>query len=113
MIQFTCNGSLLSIDIVYKLQKNNILFSISIDGDEFSHNANRVDLNEKGTIDLVLDKIKNKEYLGASVTLSNNNVNLVNTVKFLSSYFNTISMKIVRASDFLLHADKKINGYEN
>lgn len=113
MIQFTCNGSLLSIDIVHKLQKNNILFSISIDGDEFSHNANRVDLNEKGTIDLVLDKIKNKEYLGASVTLSNNNVNLVNTVKFLSSYFNTISMKIVRASDFLLNADKKINGYEN
>lgn len=113
MIQFICNGSLLSIDIVHKLQKNNILFSISIDGDEFSHNANRVDLNEKGTIDLVLDKIKNKEYLGASVTLSNNNVNLVNTVKFLLSYFNTISMKIVRASDFLLNADKKINGYEN
>lgn len=48
------NGSLLTKEIVHYLNKHNVSIGISIDGDELSHNANRIYHNGKGTYNDVI-----------------------------------------------------------
>ena len=99
LLQFVCNGTLLTEEKVKRLQDAGILFGVSIDGTKKAHNENRVDRGGKGTFDTIIKNvkaIKHREYLGAAVTMSNNNIDILNTVKFLSKYFSTISVKIVR-----------------
>lgn len=115
LIQFVCNGTLLTPEKVKQLQDEGILFGVSIDGKKKLHNANRIDRGGKGTFDTIIKNIKNiehREFLGAAVTMSNENIDIVNTVKFLSKYFSTISLKIVRPENGEKLDYEKINdGY--
>lgn len=99
MPQLVSNGTLLTIDKVNALQKANVLFGVSIDGKKKIHDQNRIDRGGNGTFDKIMKNvkaIKHRDFVGAAVTISNDNIDIVNTVKFLSKYFNTISVKIMR-----------------
>lgn len=102
LLQFVCNGTLLTEEKVKGLQDAGILFGISIDGTKKIHNQYRVDRGGNGTFDTIIKNvkaIKHREYLGAAVTMSNDNIDILNTAKFLSKYFSTVSIKIVRPED--------------
>lgn len=101
MPQLVCNGTLLTKEVAEKLQKANVLFGISIDGNKKIHDANRVFRDNTGSFEKIMKNvtdIENREYVGAAVTISNNNIKILDDVKFLSKYFNTIAIKIVRPS---------------
>lgn len=95
------NGTLLSIEMVDKLNKSGILFGVSIDGLRKDHDTYRVDENNKGTYKKIIansKRIKEKRLLGVAVTITNGKQDLVKIVKSLVSIFPTISMKPVRAT---------------
>ena len=99
MPQFVCNGTLLTKEVAEKLQKANVLFGVSIDGTKKIHDKNRAFRDGSGSFDKIIkniEDIEHKEFLGCAVTLTNNNLKIVDDVKFLSKYFNTIAIKIVR-----------------
>lgn len=101
IINFVCNGTLLSEDNVKFLQKREIIFGVSIDGLENIHNKNRTFLSKKkNNYRLIINnikKIKYKEFLGCSVVLTNEVFSIVKSIKILSKYFKTISFKFVRS----------------
>lgn len=93
------NGYLLTEQIAKILQDNKVLFGISLDGNEIIHNENRVTKNNEKTYKVIIDnvfKIKNKDYIGVSITLTNHVFPLYNTLKELNKTFKTISCKFVR-----------------
>lgn len=96
------NGTLLTYETIDFLQNNGVLFGISIDGNKKQHNFNRIDRNGNGTYKSVIDnikRIKDKRFVGAAVTLTNENCNIVRIVKSLIKYFPTIAIKPVRYLD--------------
>lgn len=54
----TTNGSLLEEKHINYMIENNFSISISFDGNKVDHNRNRVDINNKGTFDNVIKKIR-------------------------------------------------------
>lgn len=98
ILNFVTNGLLLTEKISTKLQSEGILFGISLDGDMYNHNFHRKS-NGHNTYELIMEnirKIKNNDYLGVAVTISNTVFDLVKTIDDLSLYFNTISIKPIR-----------------
>lgn len=96
------NGTLLNLEVVDRLRKAGILFGISIDGIKKSHDLNRIDYNGLGTHKMILKnikRIKDRRLLGAAVTLTDSNKDLVQTMKHLIKYFPAISIKPVRSSN--------------
>lgn len=96
-----CNGTLLTKNTAKELSDHLILYGISIDGIRKDHDRNRVYSNGKGTYNSILSnikKIKNRKYIGAAVTITGEDIDLVKTVKELSKYFPTISIKPVRSN---------------
>lgn len=96
------NGTLLTLDAVDKLRKAGILFGVSIDGIKKVHDSKRIDYNGVGTHKTILKnikRIKDRTLLGAAVTLTNSNKDLVQTMKHLIKYFPAISIKPVRSSN--------------
>jgi len=96
---FVSNGLLLSKENINSLQKLRYIFGISIDGNKKQHDTNRVDKLGVGTHNRIIKnikKIKHREYLGAAVTLTGANTDLVKVYKHLYRYFGTISIKPVR-----------------
>ncbi|MBU1141327.1 MAG: hypothetical protein KKG64_02265, partial [Firmicutes bacterium] len=76
------NGTLLSLDTVDKLRKAGVLFGVSIDGIKRAHDLNRIDYRGLGTHKTILKnikKIKDRTLLGAAVTLTDSNKDLVQT----------------------------------
>lgn len=95
------NGTLLDLNTVDRLRNAGILFGVSIDGQRREHDSNRVDYNGLGTYKTILSnikKIKDRSLLGAAVTLTDSNVNLIRVTKHLIKYFPTISIKPVRST---------------
>lgn len=93
------NGTLLHTETVKTLNKNRILYGVSIDGSKKQHNDSRIYINGKGSYSDILKnvkKIKNKKYIGAAVTINQSNINLIEIIRSLIKYFPTISMKISR-----------------
>ncbi|MBU1144742.1 MAG: hypothetical protein KJ971_02650 [Firmicutes bacterium] len=96
------NGTLLSNDNISKLQSAGYIFGISIDGYKKAHDSNRIIRKQEGTYKQIIQNIKNikhREYLGAAMTLTNSNTDLVKAFKNLYKYFTTISIKTVRSFD--------------
>ncbi|MFH2116614.1 MAG: SPASM domain-containing protein [Bacillota bacterium] len=96
------NGTLLSLDTVDKLRKAGVLFGVSIDGIKRAHDLNRIDYRGLGTHKTILKnikKIKDRTLLGAAVTLTDSNKDLVQTMKHLIKYFPAISIKPVRSTN--------------
>lgn len=96
------NGTLLTQENVRFLQDAGVLFGISIDGDKAHHNYNRVDKRGIGSYDKIMENVKqieNKSYIGAAVTLTNENCNITKIIKQLIKYFPTIAIKPVRYVD--------------
>lgn len=66
---FVCNGTLLSPIVAEILQKNGILFGVSLDGDKETHDLYRKDKNGEGTYSEIIHnvlQIKNREYIGCT-----------------------------------------------
>jgi uncharacterized protein len=94
------NGILLTKDNVEKLQHVGYIFGISIDGYRKSHDLNRVDKRGEGTYKKIIKNVKNikhKHYLGAAVTLTGHDMNLLKAYRTLYKNFRTISIKPVRS----------------
>ncbi len=94
------NGTLLTEENVDILQSSGYIFGVSIDGDKKSNDAYRKDYSGNGVYKKVIKNVKNikhKQYIGAAVTLTDKNTNLVKTLKHLIKYFPTISIKPVRS----------------
>jgi len=95
------NGVNLTEEIVRQLREAGILFGVSIDGNKSQHNYNRIDYNEKGSYNSILKNvknIKNRDLLGAAVTLNYANRDIVKALKFLVKFFPAISIKPVRST---------------
>ncbi len=117
---FTTNGVLLNNKIIDFLIKNNFIIKVSLDGSKEKHDSNRVLINNKGTFDIIkqkLDIIKEKDVdyfnknMGFILTLAppynlmeivdffeqNTNINqpiLINYVDvFDTTYFKNFNMK--------------------
>jgi uncharacterized protein len=109
--QFVCNGTLLSPEIARVLQKHQILFGISIDGNSDVHNHHRKDQNNQATFDRIYVNIKgieNREYIGCATTLTKDVFPLLESVLFLSSLFKTLSYRPARGPFGFDEASEKL-----
>ena len=107
----TTNGTLLTRDIIDFLIENSFQISISVDGDEETHNLNRKSKNGKSVFPIVMKNIK---YLiekdvdfSVRMTVTKNNVHLFyNNVKF----FDDLGVKKIFAAydEFADWDDKSI-----
>lgn len=101
VVQFVTNGYLLTEKTVEVLQKNAVLFGVSVDGTRENHDKNRVLADGRGTYDVVrsnLMRIKEKQYLGVSMVLDGTfSGNLLETYLNLLSFAPTISVKFKRS----------------
>ncbi len=100
---FVCNGTLLSPIVAEILQKNGILFGVSLDGDKETHDLYRKDKNGESTYSEIIHnvlQIKNREYIGCTGTLTNRVFDLKSSVVSLSKIFKTICFKPVRGKEY-------------
>lgn len=58
IFMMTTNATLLDIKKIRYLKENNFKLSVSLDGDKKTNDLNRLDQNNNGTFDIVLEKIK-------------------------------------------------------
>ena len=96
------NGTLLTEEIVDILQKNGVIFGVSIDAGKGSRNINRLDSIGNGTYKKVMrnvKRIKEKGFLGAAYTLTAQTKDLVSDIKSLYKFFPTIAIKPVRSNE--------------
>lgn len=96
------NGTMLTVANIKFLQDAKVLFGVSIDGDRRHHDLNRKDKSGNGTYNKIIaniKKIENRNYVGAAVTLTSGNCNILGIVKKLIKYFPTIAIKPVRYTD--------------
>lgn len=99
LVSFVSNGTLLTKDISEILQKNGILFGVSLDGNKLIHDKHRKTKSNGNTYELIIDNVKNikrHEYVGCATTLTKDVFSLVDSLKELSETFNTIGYKPVR-----------------
>ena len=104
LVMFVSNGYLLTSSVAQKLQENSILFGVSIDGIGKYHDENRITKDGKPTYKKIIKNIKsikNMEFVGCAMTISNSKVNILKSAKVLKKYFNTISIKISRGDSNL------------
>ncbi len=97
-IGFCTNGTLLSKDTISFLEENEIYYGVSIDGNRITHDKYRTDYKGQPTFKKIIKNVKNTnfEYVGAAVTVTSDNYNLVENLKNLHKYFNVVTMKPVR-----------------
>ena len=99
LVSFVCNGTLLSKEVASILQKNEILFGVSLDGNEYVHNLHRKTINGEDTYKTIIDNVKNIEfhdYVGAATTLTKDVFSLVDSLKELGEVFKTVGYKPAR-----------------
>lgn len=102
------NGLLLTPNIAMKLQDLQVLFGISIDGNEQNNDLNRITSKGEPTFQKIINNIsniKNREFIGMTCTLTNNVFNIVNSIDEMKKYFKTLSYRFVR--DDLLGLDNE------
>ena len=117
LVKFVCNGTLLNSLTASILQKEGILFGVSIDGDKLVHDKHRKTKDGKDTYQTILNNvndIKHHEYVGVACTLTNDVFLLKDSLIELSKTFNTISYKPSRDCDFAIDEnsiDKWLDSY--
>ena len=96
LVRLVSNGTLLNPLIADILQKNGILFGVSLDGNELIHDKHRKTKDGKNTYQTIIDNVNNilhHEYVGAACTLTNDVFSLKDSLIELSKTFNTVSYK--------------------
>jgi len=96
LVSFVSNGVLLLKAISNVLQKEGILFGVSLDGTRLNHDLHRKDKAGNGTFDKIIENIRdieNHDYVGCAITLTKNVFDLTSTLVELNRYFKTISVK--------------------
>lgn len=112
--QFVCNGTLLTPKVAKLLQDHEILFGVSLDGNEEINDRYR----GKGTFKTVLDNvmsIANRDYIGCAATIGNDSFPLLESIDELGKIFKTLSYRFVRGDGFRLdleHAHAWVIEYE-
>lgn len=99
LVQFVCNGTLLTKKISDLLQNEGILFGVSVDGLKQNHDAHRKDARGFETFDIIMKNVKaisHREYVGAACTLTKEVFSLKRALIGLSRVFNTVSFKPAR-----------------
>lgn len=118
LVQLVCNGTLLDPLTSDILQKNGILFGVSLDGNEHIHDKHRKTKDGKGTYQSILDNVNNiphHEYVGAACTLTSDVFSLKDSLIELSKTFNTVSYKPSRDCGFAINEnsiDRWLNSYD-
>ncbi len=103
IVNLVTNGLLLDEKTAKFLQDNYVLFGVSIDGNEKTHDSLRKDINNNTTFNRVIsniDQIEHKDYVGCACTITNKTFDLVDSLKFFKTRFKTISYKPVRSKQF-------------
>ena len=99
LVQFVCNGTLLSGEVAKILQQKGILFGVSIDGNETIHDEVRLTKDGQSTYQAILanvNAIPSHQYVGAACTLTKRVFSLVDSLKELGETFNTVGYKPAR-----------------
>lgn len=107
------NGTLLSRQMVAFLERNSVLYGVSLDGSCEKEDKNRVYRNGNPSFSDVfrnVSAIKNREYVGAAVTITKEVFPLVESLDRLSLLFKTISVKPVRSMEIGLD-EKSLAGW--
>ena len=102
LVQFVSNGVLLTPVVAEVLQKNGILFGVSVDGNKKIHDLYRKTKDGKDTYDIIMNNIKgieNRSYVGLAATLTKEVFSLKDSLIELSEVFETIGYKPSRSSD--------------
>lgn len=105
LVQFVCNGTLLDALTADILQKNGILFGVSLDGNKYIHDKHRKTKDGDATFNKILQNINSilhHEYVGVACTLTNDVFSLTESMIELSKTFNTISYKPCRNCEFAI-----------
>lgn len=105
------NGTLLTKEKVQTLQKNKVLFGVSLDGLKKHHDKYRVDIKGQGTYKQIMKNVTNiehRDYVGVAVSLADGNQNLVKMIKHLDKYFSTISIRFIRSYGGCSYSDKDV-----
>lgn len=108
LVQFVCNGTLLSKRIGDMLNNLGVLYGVSLDGTEDVQNANRPDRFGNGTYKKILSNINSlstRSFLGCALTIAKAKFNLLQTILDLSNTFPTISIKPARMKDTFSERD--------
>lgn len=74
IVNFICNGTLLSETKVKALQDKNVLFGVSVDGGAINHNNKRIMKNGAPTYEMLRNnilKIEDRHLFGVTMTLDN------------------------------------------
>jgi uncharacterized protein len=119
IVQFVCNGTLLSEDVSEILQKELVLFGCSLDGTPEYHNRNRITLDGKPTYDVIvknLKMIKMNDFVGTSMVLDESfDGDVLECYLNMRNYSKTISIKFKRFMEmptFCANFERIIIGYE-
>ena len=115
--QLVTNGTLLTKETANILQNHGILFGVSIDGNKLIHNLHRKTKSGQETFDVIISnikKIKNRKYVGCATTLTESVFSLVDSINYLSKYFNTLSYRPARGEHGFnsFNVDKWIKEYD-
>lgn len=113
--QLVCNGTLLTKDVVAKLQEHRVLFGVSLDGYEEYHNKQRVFPDGTQTYNLIVNNVKqidNNQFVGVAMTIYNEDIDVYKAYTNLAQSFNTISIRFARQNYKSFDFTNIINGYE-
>lgn len=108
LVQLVSNGTLLDKLTVDVLQKNGILFGVSLDGNELVHDLHRKTIDNQPTYQKILSNVNNilhHEYVGAACTLTKDVFSLKDSLIELSKTFNTVSYKPSRDCECAIDED--------
>lgn len=108
LVQFVCNGTLLSLPVAETLQRHGVLFGVSLDGCREIHDKHRRRKDGGATFDEIIanvNAIPHHEYVGAACTLTSDVFSLKDSLIELSKTFNTVGYKPARACDFAFSSE--------
>lgn len=94
----TTNGLLMNEEIMEFIKEKEIIVSVSVDGDENTHDCNRMDRAQKGTFQRVRGVLKNLEKKGIKYEIrmtfnSKTVLNLAKNVRYLLDDFNPVILR--------------------
>ncbi|QWB99766.1 radical SAM protein [Mycoplasmatota bacterium] len=107
-VTFCTNGTLLSRQLINFFKEHDIYFGISIDGDRKVHEKLR-GKNSINSYKLIKKNIRkiNSKYIGASLTITNKNLNILKSFQSICNKFDSVSMKPVRSDSNDLKISQK------
>lgn len=114
-VMLSTNGILLTKQVTNILQKNNILFGISLDGYKELHDLNRIDKFGKPTFDRILSNVNNiefNEYVGGAMTITSSETDIYKAYIEMMQLFKTVSIRPCRMSYKNFSFSKIEKGYE-